>query len=47
MSAQVAIAINNLTRVITPFSEPYSGVDVGTIGCVVEGQIATAKDCSQ
>ena len=43
MNDPTAAAIIELARVINPFSQPYSMSDGGTIGCVVEGQIATAK----
>ena len=43
MSAQIAIALNRLTRTINPFEEPYSDKEVGNVGCIVEGQISMSK----
>jgi hypothetical protein len=39
----IAREIERLTNKINPFEEPYSDSDGGTVGCIVEGQISTAK----
>ena len=43
MKNDTSDALNRIAEKINPFSEPYSDANIGHVGCVVEGQIATAK----